>query len=456
MKIVLFLISMLAPTVAGMTLFYREQTFSRTETIIFSFTLGTGLLSYYLFFLMVFNIPFSALSVTLFFLPFFVYGAYGAFRFKGIIERFHSPLRSPLSGLPTIHKCIFILLSLLVAWKLFFMLFMILSGPTAFWDAYTLWNFKAKTIFYQGAQGSAGEVFGGEYTHYPLHLPLMRAWVALVMGHWDDSFANLHSFVLFLCLLGTVYMTLQRYLRKTIALVLTSVMTCVPILTYNVISGYADMALGYYFLAAAIMLSSWHKTGNTRYLIFTGIIASTAMFTKNEGVAIVFPSLVITLLFNLFSARRPWRYVLTSAAVFLFSCLLILLWLKESGALSSILTISGLRGSPFVFHPEGLNPLAHHLFIFRNYNLFLAGLLLLLVVKGKGPVGAEARFFLLPAILSLCAILYVFLFTHNVEWLLNGTTINRAMLIVVPLFTVLAGFLLLPEGALCADAGEGA
>lgn len=43
--------------------------------------------------------------------------------------------------------------------------------------------------------------------------------------------------------------------------------------------------------------------------------------------------------------------------------------------------------------------------------------------------------------LLFCIILYVFLFTNNVAWVLSGTTINRTMLLIILLLTFSAGLL---------------
>jgi len=225
-------------------------------------------------------------------------------------------------------------------------------------------------------------------------------------------------------------------------MIFTYILASIPILTYNVISGYADMAVGYYLLAANIMLFYWHRTERTKFLIFAGIISSIAMFTKNEGVVIVFPALFFTFLFYLIHSRPSWKYVLRSIALFIVSSLLIFLWLKTSQALSTIIQKSG---DLFNFHAEAVRPLIEQLFIFRNYNIFWVGIILIFALKWKRIFFSEAKFFIVPSVLSLGAILYVFLFTANADWVINATAINRTMLLVIPILTLSAGFLLAPE-----------
>jgi len=456
MKIALFMISMLLPALCGYALLWRQALLSRLERLVFSFTLGTGLLSFYLFGLALLNISFSAWSVAPFFVPFLIIGLLGLS--KAIkTTRPSLPPWSPLSGLSLNQKIIFSFLAALTVWKILFIVFMIFSGPTTFWDAYTLWNYKAKVIYYAnnaGADHTGEGIIQGEYRHYPLHLPIIRAWIATFLGEWDDAFVNLHSLLLFLCLLVLNFEFLRKETGKMTAMILTCVLSGMPILVYNVISGYADLAVGYYYLSAVIMLFYWHRTGRSGFLIYSGILSSIAMFTKNEGVAIVFPALFFTFLFHLSFRGQSWKKTMGVVGLFLISSMAILLWLRESGALSSIMTISGIKDSLVTFHPEGLMPFVNNLLVFRSHNLFWFGAALLVALNWRKAFRPEARFFLIPSVLTLGAILFVFLFTPNIAWLMNSTTINRTMLIVVPVLTLAGGYLIAPEDKSFIVAGD--
>ena len=444
MNILLFLLSLALPAAAGYTLFFGEDSMSLPERLIFSFTVGSALLSFYLFALLAGSIPVTVLSVAPFFVPFLIFGF---LRRKGIKESVRAWSGPSLSELSFWHKVLFSLFLSLIIWKFCYVIFMVWSAPTVFWDAYTLWNLKAKAIYFgNGALQSAKEgLFDGPYSHYPLNLPIMRAWIALFMGQWDDSFANLHSVVLYLCLLGLVFSFLSKKTGKLRAIIFTYIISAIPVMTYNVLGGYADMAVGYYFLAANIMLYYWYKTGKSRCLIFLGLLSSIAMFTKNEGIAIVFPSLGIAFFTALLQTRLSWKNTATAGALFLASTALIFLWLKESQALQTILRISGVLDSSIAFHPEGLSPLMYYLFVSRSHNIFWTGVVIVLALKGKRVFRIDERLFFIPAVLSFCAVLFVFLFTPNVTWLINGTTINRTLLIVIPVLTLSLGLLFAPD-----------
>ena len=165
------------------------------------------------------------------------------------------------------------------------------------------------------------------------------------------------------------------------------------------------------------------------------------MFTKNEGAGIVFPAIFLSFLFHLLSSRRSLKSAAGFLVLFVISSALIVFWLIESHALSSFIWMLDVRNPAIQFHPEGLKRLMQLLFVFRSYNLFWFGILCILLLKWRSALRPLPRFFLIPSVLALCAILFIFLFTPNIVWLMNGTTVNRTMLIVMPLLTLTSGLL---------------
>lgn len=441
MNIILFLTSMLLPTFAGYVVLYKEDSLTFMERAVFAFTLGTGLLSFYLFLLTTAGLSFSFITLAPFFLPFFIVGI---LKWRQMIGNISISWGSPLSELTVYRRALFMLLFSLIVLKCLYILFMIYSVPVTFWDAYTVWNFKAKVIYYTNSIAAGTKEAGlleGPQRNYPLNLPMMRAWIAFVIGRWSEPFVNLHSLILFICLLVIVFETLRKVSGKLPAMIAAYVIASIPLFLLNTIGGYADMAIGYYFLAGNIMLLNWHRTKRKRFLIFTGIIAAVAMFTKNEGVGAVFPALFLTFLFYLLYARHSWKHIAGYVALFLASSVLILFWLHVSQSLSVVMRILDINNGQFVFHGYAIRPLLKHLFNSGNYNLYWSGIILIFLLKRRRILETEAKFFLVPSLLMLGAILYVFLMTDSVKWLLNSTTINRSMLLVIPSLTVSAGLL---------------
>ncbi len=435
MSLFLFLASLLLPSTAGYVILCGESALTPGEKAIFSFTLGSGLLSFYFFSLGLFGVDPSLSSST----PFFaLFWAAGALRWKAVRKGLAVPDVS-LDGVSLKKKIVAAVICLMVVVKIVYLIFMVSTIPTVFWDSQSLWNYKAKMLYY-GA-GAEKVFFGGPNAYYPLNLPIMRAWISYVVGHWSETFVNLHSVVLFLCLIGLVFLTVARKNGPIIGLIFAYIVSSLPILVTNTFSGYADMAVAYYFLASGVMLYHWRRTGRGTMLAMAGILASVAMFTKNEGIGIVFPSLFAALACGLYRAKRSWRYFGGMLSLFVISSCLIWGWLIKSGALSMVVEISGLKGGKVAVHGEGVKPLLQQMFLDGNYNIFWAGVLLILLFRWRLIFSSEAIDFLLPAAFALVLILYIFLFTDNVQWLLNGTTINRTVLLTIPLLAVASGFL---------------
>ena len=64
--------------------------------------------------------------------------------------------------------------------------------PTIYWDAFDFWHLKAKFFLEQGSLGLNGDtlwMLGGRKNHYPLHMPILKAFVCYLKGGWSDPWA---------------------------------------------------------------------------------------------------------------------------------------------------------------------------------------------------------------------------------------------------------------------------
>src|SRR3990172_226039 len=125
MNIVLFMISMLSEAEAGYALVGGDETLSLVERLVISFSVGAGLLSFYLFGLALFGVSFSMMNILLFFIPFVIIAA---FRYKDVLKSFRFSPRIPLAGLSGGQRVVFSILAVFLIWKLLFIVFMICSG----------------------------------------------------------------------------------------------------------------------------------------------------------------------------------------------------------------------------------------------------------------------------------------------------------------------------------------
>jgi hypothetical protein len=193
------------------------------------------------------------------------------------------------------------------------------------------------------------------------------------------------------------------------------VLSAIPVLIYNMVSGYADAPIGCFF-RLLVMLFYWDRTERCG-ISFSGILS---VAIKNEGAAIVTRHPV-----NVLAASRFGRAM------------------KQIPAKSAVISSSPSYPADAGTSPNSTwrcpadNTAVHsirrvwgrlnNLFVFRSHNLFWSGIIVLLVWKWRA--ACAARFFL--AVRPRGATLYVFLFTPNVAWLIDGTT-TRTLLIVIP------------------------
>ena len=285
MSVLLFLVSIVLPAAVGYVVICGGSGLGRAEKIIYSYLVGAAFLTFYLFILGMAGIPFSGLTIG----PFFVLAGVGAlFRRDRLVAALRTDSVPERRRLSPRKRILFGVVSLLLLLKIAYLVFMVSSVPTLFWDAYTLWNLKAKQIYMSGGSG----FFTGSFDYYPLGQPIIRAWSALVGGGWEPLFANGHGVLLYCLLIGLVYCHLRRERGSLQAVLFAYLLAAVPVLINNAMSGYADIAVSCYYLAAVVALEHWRKGNQAVMLVVSGLMSAMAMFTKNEGIAIAFPGLM--------------------------------------------------------------------------------------------------------------------------------------------------------------------
>jgi hypothetical protein len=206
--------------------------------------------------------------------------------------------------------------------------------PVGDWDAWAIWNLRAK--FLAGPPGAWRHAFSPLLSNtHPDYPPLLSAFVAQAWkagGNTNAIAPVLASLLFFAALLALLVsaITLLRgaasgLLAGLVILSTTTVLNWAP-------AQYADIPLAFYYLAALalIFIDAAQAPFSGRWpLLWSGLCATFAAWTKNEG--IVFLVLVALLFagFTLWRARTPasWPrlgWLLAGAA----PGVLLTLWLK--------------------------------------------------------------------------------------------------------------------------------
>jgi hypothetical protein len=343
-----------------------------------------------------------------------------------------SPLRSPtqimLAGI----------ISVLVIEKLVFAAIQGFSFPTYFWDAVANWNYRAKILHAAGRldlDPHSDTFLGGGLAHYPLGPSLFRAWLATLLGKWSEAAVAVHSTVIYVLLFGITWIRLAKRIRWWCGLVFAYLAISIPLMTYHAYAGYADLSVAFFLAACLVYGYEYLTTRDSLSGLVSALFLAAVLFTKNEGVVLVLPVLMVTV----FMAVWSRRVALKPAASYLAIAI---------GPVVPWIVLKAYLGLPYApseanaglaFHAEGLPRLFAVVFLQGSFNLF--GLFFLLTVWLLAPVWwkTDVGFLALPVLLFFGAVLAAFLFTDNYEFLENQMTINRTLMIAMPSYVYLVG-----------------
>lgn len=327
--------------------------------------------------------------------------------------------------------------------------------PLFAWDAWMNWAPKAITWFHLGemvpfvhesqwytAVNEAAYTLGNRQASlYPPGVPLILTWFMLGADSWHAS--GVYSAWLAAPL--ALGMALYGHLRLAgvsllpAALVAYLVLNMPFVNVHTVLAGYADIWLAGSFGGAIFALREWRLSRHTGWaVVFLAMLALCCQL-KNPGILLA----LILAVFGLREwLRLPARLELAAAAVALALCIVVVglgteIPLPVIGTVSfsqGILQAGYIGTYEVTWHPEVLPAVGISFFRSVNWNLLFYGLppLLLLAAWRK------RRCLALPpgevlALLACAAFLaFAFFFTDRYKGAVNFSTLNRAILYLVP------------------------
>jgi len=209
---------------------------------------------------------------------------------------------------------------------------MAIALPVGDWDAWALWNLRAKFLAGPGDawRYAVSPLLSNSHPDYPLLLPAFVAHVWTAAATVDAIGPAMTALLFFAALVGLIVGAVALLRGTASGLLAGLVLLCTTSLLLWAPSQYADVPAAYYYAGAIALLFLEAARGeNTRWaLLWAGLCASFAAWTKNEGIAFLAVTLAV------FSAFTFWRrrtepvnrtmWLLTGAA----PGLLLTLWLK--------------------------------------------------------------------------------------------------------------------------------
>lgn len=179
--------------------------------------------------------------------------------------------------------------------------FLVLT-PTFLDDTLDNWNLRGK-VFYEdqtltlALPGEDPIASPKGVSSYPPAIPLLKASLAAIAGQWSDPLANAPHGVWLAATCVLLFAAVRRFLARHWALLAVYVYLSLPLVTMHGTNPYADVFVSaHVFLAASWMFSAVRarSTADMRtWFLLTGLALGALSFTKNEGLIVYTPPLLL-------------------------------------------------------------------------------------------------------------------------------------------------------------------
>lgn len=332
---------------------------------------------------------------------------------------------------PKGHKLAWAGLVLFLTFKILMSVWQSANIPTYDFDAWNNWNLRAKVIFEEKTiplDKTSPFYLGGGLKSYPLNDGLFKVWLASAVGRFDDSFVNQASILYYVLLLLIFYFSLPLRLNRLFRFLAVFALSSLPFLYFHSQVPYADgLFSAYLFLAIGGLFYFLDGRGNSFFYI-SGIALAFAVWTKNEGLAIVFPVLLATTLIFLFLKRRS---LFNLFIYWFFAVLTALPWVSFK-IMNKIDVLSGDSSSfNLVFNQKYLGEMFSSIFLRSHFNLLWLLVFACLIFKFKSLLKNKALFYLAFSLLLFFGFYNgIILFTDKAY---DTTALTRANLQLAPL-----------------------
>jgi len=198
-----------------------------------------------------------------------------------------------------------------------------LDRPHGGWDAWAIWNMRARFIFRGGDR--LDEVFSHflAFSHpdYPLLLPLSVSRLWKYMSHETVVMPVLLSMLFTFVTVGLLSCSLSLIRSKGQGLLAGLVLLGTSFFIKHGAAQYADVPLGFFFLATLVLFCLHERSlsHNNNLVSLAGITAGLSAWTKNEGILFIVSILAVRLIVII--SQKGWRAYLSELRSFLIGLL---------------------------------------------------------------------------------------------------------------------------------------
>lgn len=170
--------------------------------------------------------------------------------------------------------------------------FLSLNNPHGEWDAWAVYNMKARFLFRAGDywRDLFYEPTGWTSPDYPLLIPAAIAACWTIIGRDTVAIPIIVGFLFTFATIGVVYCSVTVMRGKSQGLLAGLMLACTPFFIMHGANQYTDGPLAFFFLATIALLhlpdslptDEAHRD-KSKYLILAGVMIGMSTWTKNEG-----------------------------------------------------------------------------------------------------------------------------------------------------------------------------
>jgi Dolichyl-phosphate-mannose-protein mannosyltransferase len=166
-----------------------------------------------------------------------------------------------------------------------------MTRPHGEWDAWTVWNVRARFLFRGGDQWARAfsPLMDRSHPENPVLLPGAIAGLWTLIGTDTELVPLLLSALFAFATVGLTVSTLSALRGNGQGLLAGIILLGTPFLITQATWQYADVPLGFFFLATFVFLALHDRPLENKYmfLAIAGLTAGLAAWTKNEGIIFV-------------------------------------------------------------------------------------------------------------------------------------------------------------------------
>ncbi len=307
--------------------------------------------------------------------------------------------------------------------------------PTVQYDSATNWTMRSKISYTDHAIAfDDNEVRGMAKPQYPFLVHALQITANQGQKTWNDTAANGILFLLSIATFSALFLMIRKLRNSLQALVCIASIFAIPLVGLHLAQGYGDLNLLQYFLLSLGSLGMWIESSHARrhrWLILSGIFVAASVWTKSEGSVFgLLPWLIVVALIC-GKNKQAWKKALPAMMI---ACALAVSW-PVFAWLQGLSLTPHSSDTMLQLHREGVQEAIIGLFGRGSFGITWYALIILiptLVFTGwkRHPLVKQAQ---LPLIVwgtvMFAEILFVYLATPNVRFLLNAESFYRQMMV---------------------------